>query len=190
MIAPPLFGGMLLVLTLSQYQFMLSLGWNPLTAPTFDWPSGLALGPYGWLMTATFVIVGILVVRFALGLRQAFYAIPIGRAAAILAFMAGVAMAYLAFPADPTIRLTPATLSGRIHDLAFVVLGLAMFTAILLFGYAFRLSRQWRDLVPWTWLNAVLVLLAFILKGGFFYLFLVSALVWCEMVAFRLWRAE
>ena len=23
-----------------------SLGWNPLTAPTHEWPSGLALGPW------------------------------------------------------------------------------------------------------------------------------------------------
>jgi hypothetical protein len=188
MVAPLLFGGMLLVLTVSQYRFMLSLGWRPLAEPTFDWPSGLALGPYGLWMAATFVTVGILVVCFSLGLRQVFYAVSAGRWASTLAFIAGVAIACLAFPTDPTLRLTPATLSGRFHDLAFVAIGLTAFPAILLFGYAFRLARQWRDLAPWTWLTGVLVLPAFVLKGVFLYLFLLSILLWCELVALRLWR--
>jgi hypothetical protein len=188
MVAPLLFGGLLVLLTVSQYRFMLSLGWRPLAAPTFDWPSGLALGPYGLWMTATFVTVGILVVCFSLGLRQIFYDIPAGRRASTLAFVAGVAMACLAFPTDPTIRLTPATLSGRMHDLAFVATGLTLFPAILLFAYTFRRSSQWRNLALYTWLTAALVIPAFILKGIFFYIFLASILVWSEFVAIRLWR--
>ena len=31
-----------------------------LAAPTHDWLSGLALGPYGWVMTAAFVVAGLL----------------------------------------------------------------------------------------------------------------------------------
>jgi hypothetical protein len=188
MVAPLLFGGALVVLTTLQYQFMLSLGWNPFSAPTFDWPSGLALGPYGLWMTAIFVTVGVLVACFALGLRRSFSEIAAGKAASTLTFIAGIAMACLAFPTDPTIRQTPATLPGHLHDLAFVALGLAVFPSILLFGYAFRLRPQWRSLTNWTWLYAAFVLPAFTLKGVFFCLFLASTLVWCEWVALRLWQ--
>ena len=42
MIGPALFGVVLTILTILKYDFLLSLGWHPINAPTFDWPSGLA----------------------------------------------------------------------------------------------------------------------------------------------------
>ena len=53
-IGPILFGIVLLALTILEYEFLLSLGWRPLQP--LDWPSGLALGPYGWIMTLTFLL--------------------------------------------------------------------------------------------------------------------------------------
>ena len=52
-------------LTIAQADFMRTLGWNPL-GPVIDWPSGLALGPYGWLMTVTFFIGGGMLAFFCL----------------------------------------------------------------------------------------------------------------------------
>ncbi len=49
-LGPLLFGGVVTTLTILKYDFLLSLGWDPLYAPTFDWPSGLSLGKYGWIM--------------------------------------------------------------------------------------------------------------------------------------------
>ena len=69
MIGPVLFGLVLAALTFLQYDFLLSLGWDPIHAPTFDWPSGLALGDYGWIMTATFLLSGLMMAIFASGLR-------------------------------------------------------------------------------------------------------------------------
>jgi len=66
MAAPLLFGGALVVLTLVENHFLRSLGWDPLQAPTLDWPSGLALGPYGSLMTAVFITTGLLTGLFGL----------------------------------------------------------------------------------------------------------------------------
>ena len=71
MIGPLFFGTMLTCLTFIEYDFLLSLGWDPLRAPTFDWPSGLALGRLGWLMTATFIVSGAAMMLFAYGLRVA-----------------------------------------------------------------------------------------------------------------------
>jgi hypothetical protein len=41
-------------LTFAQYGFMRDLGWDPLGASDVPWPSGLALGPLGWLQAANF----------------------------------------------------------------------------------------------------------------------------------------
>ncbi|HEX6033516.1 MAG TPA: hypothetical protein VFY83_03740, partial [Anaerolineales bacterium] len=69
-IGPILFAFVLAVLTIAQDDFMRTLGWNP-TGPVIDWPSGLALGPYGWVMTVTFFICGGLMALFAYGLKLA-----------------------------------------------------------------------------------------------------------------------
>ena len=53
LIGPLLFALVVVTLTLLQYDFLRGLGWDPINAPTFDWPSGLALGPYGIVMTLT-----------------------------------------------------------------------------------------------------------------------------------------
>jgi hypothetical protein len=64
-----MFGITLFSLTVIEYDFMRSLGWRPLQV--IDWPSGLALGPYGIWMTAMFILSGVLMAIFALGLRAA-----------------------------------------------------------------------------------------------------------------------
>ena len=66
MIGPVLLAGAIVVLTVAQYDFIRSLRWDPLTAPTVDWPSGLSLGPYGGWMVAAFVTCGLLLPGFAL----------------------------------------------------------------------------------------------------------------------------
>src|SRR5215211_7960244 len=71
-IGPILFALVLTVLTIAQDDFMRTLGWNP-TGPVIDWPSGLALGPYGWLMTITFFVCGALMAFFAYGLKLALH---------------------------------------------------------------------------------------------------------------------
>src|SRR5436309_10446858 len=130
-----LFGGVLIILTLIEYDFMRGLGWEPLGLSNTDWPSGLALGPHGYLMTAAFLINGLFVIFFAVGLRQALPFMRTSRVASILLLLAGVAMMGLASTTDPTIRTTPATLHGRIHDGCFVALGTTLFPSMLLFGW-------------------------------------------------------
>ena len=56
-VGPILFAVVVTGLTIVQADFMRTLGWNP-RGPVIDWPSGLALGPYGWLMTVTFFVCG------------------------------------------------------------------------------------------------------------------------------------
>ena len=190
MIGPVLFGLVLSALTFLKYNFLLSLGWDPVHAPTFDWPSGLALGDHGWIMTLTFVLSGLMMTFFASGLRLS---LPPSRLTFYSTFalsLAGIFLAGLAFTTDPTIRSTPATWHGRLHDLSFVMLGLMLMPAMLLLGFVFRTDAHWRGLASYTWLTVALAGPAFALKGAAFYLFLLAILVWSEVTAIQLHRSD
>lgn len=183
---PSLFGLILLTLTIIQYDFLRGLGWDPVTAPTFDWPSGLALGPFGWVMTGAFVVNGLLIGLFAFALGQSLPASAASRLGAALMVLAGLAMCGLAFTTDPTLRSTPATWHGRIHDASFVALGLTLFPSMLTLGFSFLRSSAWRGLGAYTFLTAALVIPTFALKGIAFYVFLAAILTWMTVIARRL----
>ena len=69
MVGPVLFVSVLAVLTAVQYDFMLAIGWRPLGDPAGAWPSGLALGPHGSVQILDFVVSGLLLAIFAVGLH-------------------------------------------------------------------------------------------------------------------------
>jgi hypothetical membrane protein len=185
LIGPILFASVLTTLTLVKYEFLLSLGWHPIHDPTFDWPSGLALGRLGWIMTLTFILTGLLMTLFA---RRLFLDLKRGRASqsgsTLMAF-AGLFLAALAFTTDPTIRDTPATWHGRLHDLSFVLLGLTLFPAMILLGFAFRADPRWKNFAVYTWGTLALAGPAFFIKGAAFYAFLFAILLWNEVAALR-----
>src|SRR5918912_1997542 len=66
---PALFVSVLLALSVLEYDFMLGIGWQPVADPAGAWPSGLALGPYGLAQVANFVVSGLLLAFFSLGLH-------------------------------------------------------------------------------------------------------------------------
>jgi len=186
MIGPALFGFILITMTILKYDFLLSLGWHPIYAPTFDWPSGLALGKYGWIMTLTFIISGLMLTLFASGLRLSLPPSRLTRFSTFTLSLAGLALASLAFTTDPTIRSTPATWHGQLHDLAFVLLGITLMPAMIMLGFAFRHSEHWRSLSNYTWGTAFFAVPTFSLKGAAFYVFLLAILLWSEIISFRL----
>jgi hypothetical protein len=189
LLGPILFAVSVTALTFAQFDFMRSLGWDPLSAPTFDWPSGLSLGPYGPLMTATFIICGASMALFAVGLGSSLQS-KSGRAGTFLLMFAGLALMGLAFTTDPTIRSTSATWHGFLHDFSFVLLGLALIPGMVILGFAFRKHLRWKGFSSYTWVTAALVLPTYILKGPAFYVFLLAILAWSEVTAFRLWKTS
>ncbi len=108
------------------------------------------------------------------------------RVGSTLFVFAGLFLATLAFTTDPTIRDTPATWHGQLHDLSFVLLGLTLFPAMIVLGFAFRQNEKWKNLSTYTWLTLALAAPAFALKGAAFYVFLLAILTWNEVVALRL----
>ena len=186
LLGPVLFAVMLAALTIVEYDFLLSLGWHPIDDPTFDWPSGLALGKFGWVMTATFIISGLIMTLFGYRLFLDLKPTRASRIGATLMALAGLCLAALAFTTDPTIRDYPSTWHGRLHDLSFVLLGLTLFPAMIVLGFAFRTDERWRNLALYTWGTLALAGPAFFIKGAAFYVFLFAILLWNEIAVIRL----
>jgi hypothetical protein len=181
MIAPAWFAVVVTALTIVDAEFMRTLGWNP-TGPVIDWPSGLAMGPHGWLMTLTFFVCGALMTFFAYGLKLALR----DRLATTLLMLAGIAMMGLVFTSQPTIGRTSYTWHGFLHDAFFVALGVTLMPGMLLLGRAFQKNESWKNLSLYTWGTLALIIPTFWLKGVAFYVFLLAILTWSEIVAFRL----
>jgi hypothetical protein len=184
-IGPILFALVLTGLTIVQVDFMRSLGWNP-TGPVIDWPSGLALGPYGWIMTVTFFVCGVLMAFFAYGLKLALN----DKLATTLLMIAGLAMMGLIFTTDPTLTTVRKSWHGLLHDSFFALLGLTLMLGMLLLGRVFLQNEQWKNLALYTWITLVLIVPTFWLKGVFFYVFLLAILTWSVVVALRLKATE
>ena len=187
MLGPVLFVGVLLALTALQYDFMVGIGWRPLADPAGAWPSGLALGPYGALQDATFVVSGLLLALFSVGLSIGTTdgrSSPLGPA---VLFVAGVAMALMCFETDPIHRVGPRSLHGLVHDAAFVLFVLAMLAAIFSLWRSFRKDLHWRGHARYTLATGMLAVLFLLLPGVAYYLFVVTLLAWIFVTARRLW---
>jgi hypothetical protein len=189
MVGPVLFAAILLGLTVVQYDFMLGLGWRPLGDPAGAWPSGLALGPYGWAQVANFVLSGILLMIFAAGLHPGATDGRGSRVGPALLFVAGAAMALMGFETDPPLQSTgPRTLHNLIHDLAFALFVLALLPAFFFLWQRFREDTLWRGQARYTLITGVLATLLLFLPGVAYYLFIAVMLVWLEVTAVHLWR--
>lgn len=183
-VGPLLLGIVITTLTIAQRDFMTSIGWR-LDAP-LDWPSGLALGPYGWIMTATFLLSGLMMIVFASGLRLRLPRLKLAIVATWMLVATGYGLIGLISPTDKTLRSTPATWHGRLHDSSFVIIGLTLMPAMVLLGFVFRKDRNWKNLAVYTWVTVALAIPTFWMKGFAFYIFLLAMLVWCEVIAIRL----
>ncbi|HKH11657.1 MAG TPA: DUF998 domain-containing protein [Rubrobacter sp.] len=174
----------LAALTALQYDFMLGMGWRPVQDPAGAWPSGLALGPYGWIMDLGFVFSGVLLVVFALGLHRAMP--PGSKTGPALLSLSGVAMALLAFETDPIRRTGPRSWHGLVHDAAFVVFAIALLLAQLALWRRTRGDPRWRCHARYTLATAIVCAACLVLPGVAYYLFLAAALAWIEATALKL----
>jgi hypothetical protein len=180
-VAPLLFAAVVTGLTIAQADFMRTLGWNP-RGPVIDWPSGLALGPYGWLMTVTFFVCGAMMAFFAYGLQLELNE----KLATTLLMIAGFAMMGLITATDRTLSAAPRTWHGLLHDGFFALLGFTMMPGMLLLGRVFQKNDRWKNLALYTWGTLAFVIPTFWLKGVAFYVFLLAILMWCVVIALRL----
>ena len=188
MIGPILFGILIVILTLLQYDFLLGLGWNPIQSSDVPWPSALALGPYGWLQVVNFVIFGLLLIAFAVGLHREIVGGRWAKAGPLLLITAGIALVLCGFKTDPHLANGPQTIQGWIHGLAFFLLVGSIIPSFFVMWLRLRKDSRWRGFDWYTLISGVLALFAFFLPGVGFYVFLAVILTWIEVMAIRLWN--
>ena len=187
MVGPALFGSLILLLTLLEYDFLRSLGWHPFRESDFPWPSGLALGPYGWLQVANFILFGLLLIMFAIGLQRELRARKWELVGPGLLMVAGIASILCGFKTDPDLSKGPQTISSWIHTIAFFLLLGSLVPSFFFFWRLLRKDPRWRGYDWYALISGVLALITFFLPQVGFYISLLVMLTWIEVMALRLW---
>jgi hypothetical protein len=185
MIGPALLALVVVTLTAAQYDFMIGIGWRPIANPAGAWPSGLALGAYGWALSLGFAASGLSLILFALGLHRGMAGSS--RVGPTFLLLAGVAMALLTFETDPITRTSLRTLHGWVHDLAFVLFTVSLLSSFLFLWWHMERDPLWRGYDRYTLVTGLSAIPLLLLPGPTYYLSLGLVLVWLEVVAIRLW---
>jgi uncharacterized membrane protein YhaH (DUF805 family) len=122
-VGAPLLLVVLGALTLYQWDFLEAVGWDPIGRTQTQWPSIMALGPGGGLLTTTFIVAslssaGLAVSLWLLRSQGADWALAF--VCLVLAFgLAGVTFA-AALPGDPS------TWHSRVHNVSYPFIPLAI----------------------------------------------------------------
>ena len=190
--AGPLFLTAVAANTWASMDFLRGLGWQLIGGKDIPWPSSLAVGPYGWVQIAAFVLAGALMMVFGVGLRRALPARRWSTAAVVLVVTAGAAIAASAFPVDAEMIDTgnASTWHGWIHGIAFLVVLPSILLAPIMTALAVRGDARWRGLTGPS-LAATPIMIALLvapLGNAGFYLFLAAAFGWIAVTAARLRR--
>lgn len=115
--------------------------------PMRNWISELALTGRGWIQIANFLLTGVLLVVFAVGLRRTIHSGPAAVWGPRWVATAGVALvAAGVFVTDPGLDYPPGTAAtaswhGALHDVAGPAVFLAL--ALIAFTYARRFARAY-----------------------------------------------
>jgi Protein of unknown function (DUF998) len=189
-LAGPLFLVSVGLNTWASLGYLHQLGWKFVGGEQVPWPSSLARGPYGWAQVATFVVTGLLIVVFAIAVREQ---LPHRRAssfAVALLGLLGVALILAAFRVD-TPMLTggnPATWHGWVHAIAFLLIIATGVLAPLTLALAVRSDSSWRPIgVVSVAACALFVVFLFLPWGNASFLIaIVTVFAWIASVAVRL----
>lgn len=184
--APITFGAVIVVLTLVQYDSLTGLGWRPVGDTSgVPWPSGLALGPFGWLHVANSVVFGALLVLFALGLHRGMAGGS--KAGPALLAVTGAAFVLSGFKTDPDISGGPQSWHGMIHGVAYLLIIFSLLPSFFFLGRRMRKDPLWRRHGLYTLITGMtMVVLSFVPGSLAFYFFLALMLLWVEATALRL----
>lgn len=108
--------------------------------------SDYALGDYGWLMQAAFIVVGLATIAIAWGLRVTLAPGKRVTASVVLVLIAGVGFILAGvFNTDPTGE-TELTAAGTIHVLSALVLFLSLIISAWMLRGVFKRDETWAPL--------------------------------------------
>jgi hypothetical protein len=109
--------------TWASLDYLHQLGWEFVGGEQVPWPSSLARGPHG-AQVATFVISGLLILIFALAVRDQLPQRRVSGFAVVLLALLGLALILAAFRVDVPMLSggSPATWHGWLHGIPFLLI--------------------------------------------------------------------
>jgi hypothetical protein len=181
----PLWLGVTGLLTWLEWDYAHSVGWSPTSENEVPYPSVLLRGDLGLVQSVNFVVTGVLVAVFALGLRREFAHRVSGwvATAGLAIFSLGTVMN----AGTTDLGDEPATMSGRVHVIGFGLVLLGALVAYPASGLALRGNPAWRHWRLLGWWPVLLVAVAFTnlgLPGDLgFCVFVVLIWVWYALMS-------
>lgn len=193
--AGPLFLGLILLNTWLSRDYLHSIGWQLTGGKSLPYPSCLALGPHGWMQVGAFLVAGLLVVAFAVGLRRALPRRRLSTAGVALLALFGAGIAASSSKTDwSTVHGDdPTTVNGMVHAAAFVVAIPSVLAATVVIGLALRGAAQWRPFAIVSPLVGVALVVSLVLGPhgqASFLVFLSILFGWLLALALRQRRIE
>ncbi|MCL2826692.1 MAG: DUF998 domain-containing protein, partial [Eggerthellaceae bacterium] len=149
--------------------FVVSFSINGFLQPGYDpvkrYISELSIGQYGWIQMTSFVFLGLCLLLFTFGLKDAF---PQGRASkAAPILMAIIAVCYILsgfFVTDPYSMFdNQTTLHGTLHGIFGAIVFSLSAAICFVFWRRFRVDGQWRGFAAFTLLVGVLMVVVIVL---------------------------
>ena len=165
LIAPPLFVGTTVIVTLIDKHFVDDSEWSAVHRSEVGWPSVVMLGPNGWVVIAALVTCGVLVIGFASALWPLVPDGPLLRGAAVLVGTVGLALCLVAFRQDPLGFEGPASWHDRIHNAAYPVIPISGTVAAGLVWAGARHRERWRRMTRISLITVAVAASAFVLTG-------------------------
>jgi hypothetical protein len=166
-------------------------------------PSEYALGRWGWLVGLGFVVFGLGVLAFAVGLRMTLSAGRRATASAVLFGINGLGLVGAGlFTTDPPLAdgTVGYTISGQMHALFGLLAGLSLIVGLFLLRGVLARDPRWRSLaMPTRWMAWLMIasLVAEIVTGATGFvpglvarIFFPLPVIWLVAVVLRLRRVE
>jgi hypothetical protein len=175
--------------TWASLDYLHQLGWEFVGGEQVPWPSSLARGPHG-AQVATFVISGLLILIFALAVRDQLPQRRVSGFAVVLLALLGLALILAAFRVDVPMLSggSPATWHGWVHGIAFLLIIAAGALAPLAMAAGVRGDPGWRPIAVVS-LAATVVFVVFLFLpwcNATFLLAIITLFAWIAAVAVRL----
>jgi hypothetical protein len=198
-VGPIMFAGIIALLDVIQYDFLVATGNSPLT----DNPISVnAVGPYGWLQTMNFFIFGLLALLFTVGLHRDISGGQGSKVGPVLLGIFGVAMLFSSGTIEDAYYSDPTTLHAWFHVIGFVLFLASLTPSYFFMWRRLRTDARWAGYDSYTLVTGVLVVLLSFSEplktlgsaqqaawwGPAGRLHLLVALGWFAVIGIRMWR--
>ena len=142
-IGPWLWTAVVLLLTVIEYETLVSFGWTPGQDNGVNYPSSLALGSAGWVQMLNFAVLGVLTIGLAVALYRVVRPGALPRVGPFLLALAGIGLVLSLFPTDHGPPDAPATWHGNIHAVAFGLALVPLLLAFFFLAFSFSGDSRW-----------------------------------------------